>query len=396
MLISDIDDFTIEKIHETFKNYKNENNKIEYKREIDIIGEKGKKEFYKDIAGFANSNGGYLFIGIDEKDGIIGIHEKNIDQFKNRIECMLNDSIKPRIVFRLKEVHIPNNPDKYVIVIQILKTLYSPHILEYKGQKKFYIRGETGVSEMDINQIKNAFLQSNFEQHRINDFIINRFSEIIINNTPIKLKDKPKVILHLIPLDYFNSSTSIDLESKNTTEEFRKIFYRQSTFDKFFNYHGIVFYQESPYQYREYIHLFRNGCVEIVNSAIIDSANIIDEKKCISSENLLLYIYHAIYHMRDFLYAIKINPPFVLHLNLFGVKDHYLAPENFYSICTNPNFMQKLNHLSFKEMYIEDKDENLAQIFKPWFDHIFQSFGYASCSNYTSDRYLKIGKILYI
>jgi len=92
---------------------------------LDFKGEfgnadKAKKELAKDISAFANTNGGFLIIGIDKKYKIVGvdntIQKKSIDEWINQI---LNSNIDPQVFyFDPKIITLPDS-EKVVVVIHI-------------------------------------------------------------------------------------------------------------------------------------------------------------------------------------------------------------------------------------------------------------------------------------
>ena len=148
-----------------------ENEHLDYKRcfAIDEV-EKEKKaqeqaEFRSDVCAFANSDGGYLFFGIDEKKGVpyliegIRLKNNNPDIFEREIKNYLQ-SIKPRMpYFKIKFIDMPDN--KYVVIIYIQHDHYAPYI-HLVGQKDYKIYKRIGNSKavIEYQELKNMFTQS--------------------------------------------------------------------------------------------------------------------------------------------------------------------------------------------------------------------------------------------
>lgn len=62
-------EITIEDVENLiYERKERENNHLEYKKKIGN-SDKDKKEFLKDVSGFANATGGFLIFGVEEKNG---------------------------------------------------------------------------------------------------------------------------------------------------------------------------------------------------------------------------------------------------------------------------------------------------------------------------------------
>lgn len=93
-----------------------------------------KKEYVEDIKktiiAFGNTNGGKLYIGIDNELNITGI--KNTDEILLKVTNSIRDSIKPDItLFTSSDIEIMD--DKEIIVITVQKGTTSPYYLSNKG-----------------------------------------------------------------------------------------------------------------------------------------------------------------------------------------------------------------------------------------------------------------------
>jgi hypothetical protein len=108
---------------------------LEYKFQFD-----NKSEFHETIAAFANTKGGRILVGVDDKGSVEGIKEKPEDLI-SRIQDSIRDTIEPTLPeIYLEPVEVRG---KTIIVIEIPEGDDKPYMLTQSGI--IYIR--TGASD---------------------------------------------------------------------------------------------------------------------------------------------------------------------------------------------------------------------------------------------------------
>ena len=115
---------------------KEEGSKLDFKAEIDIKSQSGKKELAKDIIAIANSHGGrgYIIVGIrDKTKEIIGLSSEQLNE--ERIQQILGLRTNPPINVRVEYFALQ---EKRVCVITIFRSFKTPHQMVQNGA--FYIR----------------------------------------------------------------------------------------------------------------------------------------------------------------------------------------------------------------------------------------------------------------
>lgn len=126
---------------------------LEYKK---VLGHN--RDIAKEICAFANTEGGIIIYGIESKDRIptnlFWIVSNNIEE---NIQNIVATSIQPRIegvkVFRYPN---PTNEKQAIIVIEVVKSLYAPHMVDNRYYKR---RGSVSMP-MDHEEVKSAMLGS--------------------------------------------------------------------------------------------------------------------------------------------------------------------------------------------------------------------------------------------
>lgn len=217
-----------------------ENEYLEYKKAFSIDAvEKEKKqqeqvEFRNDVCAFANANGGYLIIGIDEKKGVpsqitgIGIRNNSKDLFERDIKNYLQ-SIKPRVpYYRIHFIDLPE--DKYIVIIFIQHDYFAPYIhLADQKNYKIYKRTGNGKAIMDYQEIKTMFTQSISLEKEIEQARTDRVNYFLSQEDDKDYTYSKFFMMHIFPetfLDHNYTKPMFVLERKGT--RFSPIF---SSFD---------------------------------------------------------------------------------------------------------------------------------------------------------------------
>ncbi len=131
---------------------------IEYKSQmIDDI--------YKEIIAFANTDGGIIYIGIDDKGNLTGID--NVDETYTRLTNGVRDAIAPDVTMFVQYVL----QDNRVIRIEVREGSYKPYYLKSKGMKPtgVYVRQGASSVQASPDQIRRMIKDSDgdvFEEMR--------------------------------------------------------------------------------------------------------------------------------------------------------------------------------------------------------------------------------------
>ena len=131
---------------------------IEYKSQMT-------DDIYKQVIAFANTEGGIIYIGIDDKGNLTGIDD--VDETYTRLTNGIRDAIAPDITMFVRYVFQENK----VIRIEVGEGSYKPYYLKSKGMKPtgVYVRqGATSV-QASPNQIRRMIKDSEgdvFEEMR--------------------------------------------------------------------------------------------------------------------------------------------------------------------------------------------------------------------------------------
>lgn len=377
MLQKQIDKLTLDDITSLIDNAIPESTTLDYKEMISLDKDEDKREFLYDATSFANTSGGDIIFGIREKRNLegrttglpseaIGIDDAQIDSLVRKMESLLQNSIDPRIS-HIKFQRIAGFSNGSVLVMRIPQSFNAPHMVAYEKVTRFYSRNNAGKYQLDVHQLKEAFILSESLTTRIQQFLHNRLSKIAAGETPLPLLQGPTIALHIIPFSAFSlrSKLLVDLTDINliTIAGYVNRFRR--------NLDGWV--RGAMYEYplcTGYTQMFKNGIIEAVDAHFLKQR---EKSKTIPIRSIEEGIIKTLRSSLEFINKQDITPPIVISLNLMGVKGRFIPTENT-GLGEETTFDR--DHLAIPEILIENTQEPADIILRPIFDSLWQASGY--------------------
>lgn len=162
MINKPVNEITIIDINQLFYTGQlRESQSVELKRELslDKNGKPENKEFAKDVTAFANSQGGYLIVGIDEKKEIIeGVSLKVGNQkIEDWITNVLNDLVDKSIKYELNILQTEESGEIGIIVMEISEGADKPYYVIIEKKPIPYIRKGTSAFPAKPSDIKEMY-----------------------------------------------------------------------------------------------------------------------------------------------------------------------------------------------------------------------------------------------
>ncbi len=127
-----------------------ENKEYEFKLKLDNKPDKIEK-WGKTLVGFANTNGGYLLVGVTDDGIAVGLTKKEIDETKNLVLLSINRYIFPHIQVKFETIHCEN--DRHVLSIFVD---FVNEMIIYKAgdfNEKVYLRNDGATIPASIEEI---------------------------------------------------------------------------------------------------------------------------------------------------------------------------------------------------------------------------------------------------
>lgn len=135
-----------------------ENERIEYKSQMT-------DNIYREVIAFANTDGGTIYIGIDDRGNLIGID--NVDETYTRLTNGIRDAVAPDVTMFVKYVLREDR----VIQIEVGEGSYKPYYLKSRGMRPagVYVRQGASSVQASSDQIRRMIKDSDgdtFEEMR--------------------------------------------------------------------------------------------------------------------------------------------------------------------------------------------------------------------------------------
>jgi hypothetical protein len=119
---------------------------------------------------------------------VCGLSEIDAEAEILRLENSALNGIEPRIP-GIHSVPIQLSNGNQVIVMRIRKSWAQPHMVTFKGSSRFFSRGSAGKHQLDVQEIRSAFLLSENVAERIRNFRLERVGKILAGETPLRMDD---------------------------------------------------------------------------------------------------------------------------------------------------------------------------------------------------------------
>ncbi len=377
----------------------NEFKTLEYKQELPGRSESDRKEFLADVSSFANASGGDIIYGMKaevDSDGkktgapesVHPITGVTADEAKLRLEEMIRSGIDPRLKVQIKEIPGWGTDEKgFVILLRIPNSLASPHMMTFRGSSRFFSRHSSGKYQLDVQEIRHAFLATESQADRIKRFREDRLGKIMANEMPLVMTSPHCLVLHLVPMGPFIKKERIDLSNERSLINlFPPISWSGGSYrynlDGFLNYTAPMGGGDGGYT--SYCQVFFTGAIEAVYAGLLRDENggfikggtgIIHSSICGSS------VIKAVESYLNGYKQMRIAPPIAISMAILGCRGSILhtSEDSYYYHPIDRDA------LILSDTVIESLDIDAAKAVKPLLDSLWNACGYPRCANYDKD-----------
>ena len=356
---------------------------LEFKAQLVWGTDSERREFLADISALANGGGGDLILGIKEDKGaasaVVGLDAFDPDNDKLKMENMIRDGIAPRIIgIRLLPVDLKNG--RRVVIVRVPNSLNRPHMVVLKNWSRFYSRNSAGKYQLDVHELRSAFVASESVMERVRQFRIERIDAILQGNTPVPLAGRSCMCIHMIPISAFDPSFSFDIARVQDDRETLPPIGRRGC-NPSVNFDGLLF--STPARVGgaiAYVQLFRNGVVEAVDSGRLAPLEPHGQRpdKYIPSVAYEGDIIRAVDDYTGLYRKYEVPTPILMGLSVLNVKGFRMTAEDVYDLGSPID----RDHLILPDRLAESLDFDAASFLRPCFDQVWNACGYDRSRNY--------------
>lgn len=349
---------------------------IEYKQSLPGKSDADTREFLADVSSFANAFGGDVLYGVAAEDGVpvavkgIG---GNIDSEIVRLESVIRTGIEPRLP-AMQIRAIEGFEGGAVVLIRIGKSWLSPHIVKFQNLSRFFTRTSAGKSQMDVVELRSAFLASNTIVQAISQFRSNRVAKIISDATPIPIDERSRLVLHLLPVAAFASDLAINVASLGTGDVYIPPLNSRG-YNRRLNLDGVLSFTKNTY-----CQVYRNGCIEAVGGGLVYKNQ---EGHLLMGSGYELGVVKKIATYVYILRKMQIPCPISISFSLIGVKGVKIVASDFFE----DNEVIDQDVVMLPDVLVSDYDaisteKDIAKLMRPAFDIVWNASGRVESCNF--------------
>ena len=377
MILKPIDQITEADLRDLVNAGVAEGKTLDYKQQLPEMNDAGKRELLADVSSFANTAGGDLVFGMTESAGvptdIPGVQIGDTDQEILRFDSIIRNGLSPRIRHAPRAVPLANG--RYVLMIRSERSWYGPHRVIFKGDSRFYGRTTNGKYELDVTDLRNAFLFTNTVAEKIAAFRSERIIALENGQTLTPLAKEPKLVMHCMALESFGAKPQYDVLALNIEPMYAT---RLSGYGMRVNFEGcicIAFGTPSM----AYTQIFRNGVIEAVRTGVLTTSRdpgVIPSRAC--EEAVISYLPKCF----EILKKLGCGSPVLVGISLIGVRGLTMSVDLNVQLSRGGGETIERDVLILPEIVVEDLSTPAAPLLKPALDLVWNACGYAASLNF--------------
>ena len=244
---------------------------LDIKAEIEL-GEDSSRQFKvqmedanklaEEMCAFSNSWGGIIYIGVDNKNNIVGIKPEELEKYNQLVSNSANNNIKPSIYPLTKSVKID---DKLLLLIYVFKGANKPYCTT-KGNN-YYVKSGSDKKMASSQELARMFQESNL-----------LFIDEMLTGARISNENENDGVDLLKFYTYYEKSRGTEFRESGISVE-KALENMNLAKNGNFNLAGLLLFARSPQQFKP---SFIIRCVSFYGADISDDT-FIDKTDCIGT-----------------------------------------------------------------------------------------------------------------
>ena len=362
-----------------------ESQTLDFKRDLPGNSDKDKHDFLKDVCSFANTDGGDLVYGVNERagaaDALVPITSELADAAMRRLSQVLDAGAEPRVQgVRMRHVALS---DGYALVIRVPASFDGPHSIRTNQNRRFVMRNGTATTDMNFDQLRAGFDRTATLSEKARRFIADRLELIIDRKTAAPLRSGPKWIVHLVPIAGLAARKTADLRAVYSSGFTNFLGQDWGGGSRSFNLDGLLVHPGANSDgYYAYNHIFRSGALE--GARLGGAKRDVDrgvEKSIVWSLDMSKFFHESVVMFLTASVGWGFTGPAVLGIAVLDVKGYELAIGDAFHRFSRASADRP--HLILPETWIENiETANVDGTVRPLMDMLWQAFGVERCADF--------------
>ena len=363
-----------------------ESKAIEYKEALVFVTDDQKRELLSDITALANTDGGDLVLGMRADKGVaielVGLRSLVPDEAIGKIENLLRDFVQPRLSgVQIRALHLASG--NHALLVRAPRSFSSPHMVRHQGVTRFCGRNSNGKYDLDVHELRSAFLASETMADRLKNFRIDRINKLASGTTPVTLTSQHLLVLHIMPV------VSARPDVKVSAAELRKLSGESLPrpigsrgWGSTFNLDGLLVTSSwGDKSHHGFVQLYRNGFLESVESQLLNPRHEVGNgERIIPSVAWEHHTMDAFPSYLAALIALGFSPPYVASISILNVRGFMMYVDQHF--CASGSHPVDRDHLLTDEIMIESTAQKPHEVLRPLFDQVWNACGWSGSVNY--------------
>jgi hypothetical protein len=381
MIVKPLDEITETDLNGLITASVAERKTIDYKQQLPDTNDAGKRELLADVSSFANTAGGDLIFGVTESaglpTGIPGVQIANTDQEILRFDNIIRDGLSPRIRHTTRAVGLASGLS--VLIIRAERSWYGPHRVVFKGDSRFYGRTTNGKYELDVTDLRNAFIFANTVAEKVAAFRSERIIAIENGRTLVPLPSGPLLAVHCLPLDSFASEKRLDVLGLGTAYQVLRPmgWVNLNGWGPRINFEGLICVASGDPP-RTYTQVYRSGIIESVGEGFLRGFKADLIPSTLYERTVLDSVRTAFKIMQH----LACNPPAIVNISLIGVRGLRMATDFNTQMNLGGGSPIDRDVLALPGILVEDISADPSKLLKSTLDLVWNACGYPSSPNF--------------
>ncbi len=329
--------------------------------------------------------------GIEEAGGVPtaapGVAITDYDDLRLRLQNTLHSNLDPRLP-AVEIEQISGFPDGVVLIVRAHQSWRAPHMVTFKGLSKFYVRGNGQRHEMDVTELRSAFVGSEAVAQRIREFRDGRLARVISGQSAMGTLPLPTTIVHLLPIGTAFSNT--DLDPRQIASEWMLLNRERELFQLVFspsarpNLDGLLIH--SPYYEQQnglspsYIQVFRNAGVEFAEGHYYNDE--IAPMTSLNGVHAEAQILDIVRNTQEFRRSLGITGPALLSVAILRANGLAIEKGGGWGGLLTAHKFDRDTVLLPDILLDDDSYAELPRALRPVFDSFWQAAGFTGSSSY--------------